>query len=143
MPPVPARASRRTGTIAGRPRPREAGGFGPSGQGGAFVRHGGAASHGREPVAPPCPPSLRGREAAEAIQAEGAAREDRDAYIVAAPLLDCFALACARARNDGGAGGAANSVRAAYRVAAPFLDCFARASRGLAMTGENCRSRSQ
>src|SRR5579885_3202637 len=48
-------------------------------------------------------PSLRGREAAEAIQAGGAAGHGREAYRVAAPLLDCFALACARARNDGGA----------------------------------------
>jgi len=42
-------------------------------------------------------PSLRGGEAAEAIQAGGAARDGREAYRVAMPFLDCFA----RARNDG------------------------------------------
>jgi hypothetical protein len=36
---------------------------------------------------------LRGGEAAEAIQAGGAARNGRAAYRVTAPLLDCFALA--------------------------------------------------
>src|SRR5579884_1612849 len=43
-------------------------------------------------AAPSCP-SLRGREAAEANQADYAARDGRAAYFVAAPLLDCFALA--------------------------------------------------
>gem|GEM_PF-4459847 len=38
-------------------------------------------------------PSLRGGEAAEAIQAGGAACEGRAACRVAAPLLDCFARA--------------------------------------------------
>src|SRR5579884_2753846 len=62
------------------------------------------------------PPSLRGGEAAEAIQAGGAANSVREAYRVAAPLLDCFARAprglamtvksprFARARNDGECG---------------------------------------
>src|SRR5579875_1851050 len=59
-------------------------------------------------------PSLRGREAAEAIQGGGAARDGRAAYIAAAPFLDCFARASRglamtgnastspRARNGGG-----------------------------------------
>jgi hypothetical protein len=38
-------------------------------------------------------PSLRGGEAAEAIQAGDAAPDGREACRVAAPLLDCFALA--------------------------------------------------
>jgi len=36
---------------------------------------------------------LRGGEAAEAIQAGRPASDERQAYIAAAPLLDCFALA--------------------------------------------------
>src|SRR5579885_1706080 len=46
-------------------------------------------------------PSLKSGEAAEAIKAGRPTSHGREAYRVAAPILDCFARACARARNDG------------------------------------------
>src|SRR5579875_223480 len=95
-------------------------------------------------------PSLRGREAAEAIQAGGATNPMRAPYRVALPNSGLLRARFARARNDGEpfppslrggeaaeaiqAGRAACDGREAYIVAAPLLDCFARASRGLAMT---------
>jgi len=56
----------------------------------------------REAGAPPCPPSLRGGEAAEAIQAGCAASDGREAYRVAAPNSGLLRARFARARNDGG-----------------------------------------
>src|SRR5579875_1707268 len=127
---------------------------------------GSAASHGREVRAPPCPPSLRGGGAAEAIQAAVPRVMGGRRPVWPCPILDCFALACARARNDGGAGsaashgrevrappcppslrggGAAEAIQAAVpRVMGgrctvwpcPILDCFALASLALAMTEE-------
>jgi len=86
---------------------------------------------------------LRGREAAEAIQADYAARDGRAAYFVVAPLLDCFALASL--------GLAMTEGRAAPRIPCGrrtvgcgcILDCFALASLGLAMTGDKWRAGSQ
>src|SRR5579875_1092720 len=99
--------------------------------------------------APPCPPSLRGREAAEAIQAGGAASDVREAYRVALPDSGLLRARFARARNDGGA--AVPRVAGGWREhgpvhrhcaggrrtvwPCPILDCFALASLALAMTG--------
>jgi len=47
------------------------------------------------------PPSLRGREAAEAIQAGRTASHGREAYRVAAPNSGLLRPRFARARNDG------------------------------------------
>src|SRR5579875_1467696 len=132
---------------------------------------GGAASHGRAARAPPCPPSLRGGGAAEAIQAAVPRVMGGRRPVWPCPILDCFALACARARNDGGAGsaashgrevrappcppslrggGAAEAIQAAVpRVMGgrctvwpcPILDCFALASLALAMTEERTAPR--
>src|SRR5579875_1529452 len=84
----------------------------------AMTGGGRAASREWEAGAPPCPPSLRGREAAEAIQAGGAANPVREAYRVAAPILDCFALASLALAMTGG-GRAASRGRAASCVALP------------------------
>ena len=77
-------------------------------------------------AAPLCP-SLRGGEAAEAIQAGRPSSHGREACRVAAPLLDCFARASR---------GLAMTVKG-------NLDCFALASLALAMTGNKGRSGSQ
>src|SRR5579875_1278768 len=53
-------------------------------RGGAFLRHG---------AAPPSPPSLRGREAAEAIQWALPHVRGGRRTVLPCPILDCFALA--------------------------------------------------
>jgi len=68
----------------------------------------------REAGAPPCPPSLRGGEAAEAIQAGGATNSVREADRVTLSNSGLLRARFARARNDG-----------------------RQLSRGLAMTGDN------
>ena len=130
---------------------------GPRGAGNARAAR--LSSRAREVGARPYPPSLRGGAFVSVIARPrsgrsnpggGAARDGRAAYIVAARLLDCFALAslalamtvnrfprhCEAAKRPKQSRRKVQHVTGGRRTVwcGCILDCFARAPRGLAMT---------